>query len=91
LRNCRLSLFFHSQKQTGANIRSTEFNELLSHPHGNRAQIWIVGTGEQVNHIINGMYFKEMYVKEMTADRSQFSPLLPVPFAPGKYMSVLLR
>ena len=44
---------------------STEFNELLSHPYGDRAQIWIVGTREQVNHIIN-----EMYVKEMTADRS---------------------
>ena len=65
---------------------STEFNELLSNPHGDRAQIWIVGTREQVNHIIN-----EMYVKEMTADHSQFSPLVPVPFAPGKYMSVLIR
>jgi len=65
---------------------STEFNELLSHPHGDRTQIWIVGSREQVNHTIN-----EMYVKEMTADRSQFSPLLPVPFAPGKFMSVLLR
>ena len=65
---------------------STEFNELLSNPHGDRTQIWIVGTRAQVNHTIN-----EMYVKEMTTDRSQFSPLLPVPFAPGKFMSVLLR
>jgi hypothetical protein len=65
---------------------STEFNELLQNPHDHRTQIWIVGTREQVNHTIN-----EMYVKEMTNDRSQFSPLLPVPFAPGKYMSVLLR
>ena len=64
---------------------STEFNELLSDPHGERAQIWIVGSREQVNHIIN-----EMHVKQM-ADRSQFSPLLPVPFTPGKYMSLLLR
>jgi hypothetical protein len=65
---------------------STEFNELLSNPHGDRAQVWIVGTREQVNHIIN-----EMYVREMVTDRSHFSPLVPVPFAPGKYMSVLLR
>ena len=64
---------------------STEFNELLSNPHGERAQIWIVGSREQVNHIIN-----EMYVREM-ADRSQFSPLLPVPLTPDKYMSVLIR
>jgi hypothetical protein len=64
---------------------STEFNELLSNPYGERAQIWIVGTREQVNHIIN-----ELYVRQM-ADRSQFSPLVPAPFAQGKYMSVLLR
>ena len=65
---------------------STEFNELLSNSHDDRAQIWIIGSREQVNHIIN-----EMYVKQMITDRNQFSPLLPVPFAPGKYMSVLLR
>ena len=65
---------------------STEFNELLASPHGNRAQIWIVGTREQVNHIIS-----EMYVKQMTNDRNQFSPLLPAPFANGQYMTLLLR
>jgi len=65
---------------------STEFNELLANPHGDRTQIWIVGSREQVNHSIN-----EMYVKQIITDRSQFSPLLPVPFALGKYMSVLLR
>jgi hypothetical protein len=65
---------------------STEFNELLSNPDGDRAQVWIVGTRAQVNHIIN-----EMQVKQMITDRSQFSPVLPAPFAPGKYMSVLLR
>jgi hypothetical protein len=63
-----------------------EFNELLRNPHGDRAQVWIVGSREQVNHIIS-----EMYVKEMISDRSQFSPLLPVPISPGKYMSVLVR
>ena len=64
---------------------STEFDERLPNSYADRAQIWIVGTRKQVNHIIN-----EMHVREM-ADRSQFSPLLPVPFTPGKYMSVLLR
>ena len=64
---------------------STEFNELLREPHDDRAQIWIVGTREQVNHIIN-----EMYVKRM-ADRVQFSPVIPTPFASGRYMTLLLR
>ena len=63
----------------------TEFNELLREPHDDRAQIWIVGTREQVNHIIN-----EMYVKRM-ADRVQFSPVIPAPFANGRYMTLLLR
>ena len=69
---------------------STEFNERLPRPDGNqpygdRAQIWIVGTREQVNHIIN-----EMHVKQM-ADRSQFSPVIPAPFANGRYMTLLIR
>jgi hypothetical protein len=65
---------------------STEFNELLSNSDGERAQIWIVGTREQVNHIIS-----EMYVRQMITDRSQFSSAVPAPFAQGKYMSVLIR
>ncbi len=65
---------------------TSEFNELLSESLGNQAQIWIVGRRAQVNHIIS-----EMYVKEMITDRRQFSPLVPVPFAPGKFMSVMLR
>jgi hypothetical protein len=65
---------------------STEFNELLSDPHGDRVQIWIVGSRAQVNHTIS-----EMYVRQMITDRSQFSPMLPAPFAQGKYMSVLIR
>ena len=64
---------------------STEFNERLFNPYDDRAQIWIVGSREQVSHIVN-----EMHVRQM-ADRSQFSPLVPAPFAQGKYMSVLLR
>ncbi|MBW4464410.1 MAG: hypothetical protein KME07_03085 [Pegethrix bostrychoides GSE-TBD4-15B] len=65
---------------------STEFNERLPEPLGHQAQIWIVGTREQVNHVIS-----EMYVRQMITDRSQFSPMVPAPFSPGKYMSVLLR
>ncbi|MBW4466435.1 MAG: hypothetical protein KME07_13505 [Pegethrix bostrychoides GSE-TBD4-15B] len=65
---------------------STEFNERLPESLGHQAQIWIVGTQEQVNHIIS-----EMYVRQMITDRSQFSPMVPAPFAQGKFMSVLLR
>ncbi len=65
---------------------TAEFNELLNDPHDDRAQVWIVGSREQVNHIIS-----EMYVNQLITDRRQFSPLLPSPFSPGKYMSVLIR
>jgi hypothetical protein len=65
---------------------TSELNELLPGSLGDRAQVWIIGTREQVNHIIS-----EMYVKEMIRDRSEFSPMVPVPFAPGKFMSVMLR
>ncbi len=65
---------------------TSEFNELLPESLGDRAQVWIIGTREQVNHIIS-----EMYVNQLITDRHQFSPMVPVPFAPGKFMSVLLR
>jgi hypothetical protein len=65
---------------------STEFNELLNFPHDSRAQVWLVGSREQVQHLIN-----EMYVKRIITDRSQFSPPIPVPAISGKYMSVCMR
>lgn len=70
---------------------STEFNELLqcscgNQPHGDNSQIWVVGSREQVIHIIN-----EFYVKQVITDRSQFSPMIPAPLARGKYMTLLLR
>ncbi len=65
---------------------SSEFNELLQRPYGDEAQIWVVGSREQVNHIIN-----EFRVKQMITDRSQFSPLIPAPLAPGKYMALMMR
>ncbi|MCY7285817.1 MAG: hypothetical protein LH679_20770 [Cyanobacteria bacterium CAN_BIN43] len=65
---------------------STEFNELLPMTHGDKAQVWIVGSRDQVLHLIN-----EFYVKQIATDRVQFTPIVPAPFASGKYMSVLVR
>ena len=65
---------------------SAEFNELLQDPYANQPQIWVVGSREQVIHIIN-----EFYVKKVATDRSQFSPMIPAPLAPGKYMTLLMR
>ncbi len=79
---------------------STEFNELLptcrdeqpptefsGHKgHGDKTQIWIIGTREQVLHTIN-----EFYVKRIANDRVKFTPIVPAPFAAGKYMTVLER
>ena len=65
---------------------STEFNELLPISHGDKAQVWIVGSRDQVLHLIN-----EFYVKKIANDRVQFTPIVPAPFASGKYMSVLVR
>jgi hypothetical protein len=65
---------------------TTEFNELLPISHGDKAQVWIVGTREQVTHLMN-----EFYVKQIANDRLHFTPIVPAPFANGKYMSVLVR
>jgi hypothetical protein len=69
-----------------AKLMSTEFNELLQNPQIDQPQIWVVGSREQVNHIIN-----EFYVKQVITDRNQFSPMIPAPLAQGKYMTLLLR
>ncbi len=79
---------------------STEFNELLPifpeeqppteflgrQGHGDKTQIWIIGTREQVLHTIN-----EFYVKRIANDRVKFTPIVPAPFAAGKYMTMLER
>jgi len=54
--------------------------------HGDKAQVWIVGTRDQVIHLMN-----EFYVKKIASDRLKFTPIVPAPFASGKYMSVLVR
>ena len=65
---------------------TSEFNERLPIPPAEKAQIWIVGTREQVAQLID-----ECYVRKLASDRVQFTPIVPAPFAEGKYMSVLIR
>ncbi|HEY9661408.1 MAG TPA: hypothetical protein V6C65_23375 [Allocoleopsis sp.] len=70
---------------------TTEFNELLpgfhgEKPGGDKTQIWIIGTRDQVVHTMT-----EFYVKKIANDRVKFMPIMPAPFAAGKYMTVLLR
>jgi hypothetical protein len=65
---------------------TTEFNERLPLPPAGKVQIWIIGTREQVTHTIN-----EFYVKQLVKDRVHFTPIVPAPFAQGKFMSVLER
>ena len=65
---------------------TTELNELLPVSSAEKAQVWIIGSREQVNHLIN-----EFYVKNIANDRAKFTPIVPAPFAAGKYMSVLVR
>jgi hypothetical protein len=65
---------------------STEFNELLPVSHSDAAQIWIIGTRDQVTHLMN-----EFYVRKIASDRLKFTPIIPAPFATGKYMTVLER
>ncbi|WP_088893543.1 hypothetical protein [Leptolyngbya ohadii] len=70
---------------------NTEFNELLpisydEKMHDEKGQIWIIGSREWVAHQIN-----EFYVRRIATDRVQFTPIIPAPFARGKFMSVLER
>jgi hypothetical protein len=69
-----------------ANSMTTEFNELLPVPPAEKVQIWIIGTREQVKHTIN-----EFYVRQIASDRAHFMPIVPAPFAQGKFMTVLER
>ncbi len=65
---------------------TSEFSELLPVSPAEKAQVWIIGDRDQVLHLIN-----EFYVKRIATDRIQFTPIVPAPFADGKYMSVLVR
>ena len=65
---------------------NAELNQLLPVQADERAQIWIIGTRDQVIHLMN-----ECYVRKLASDRVQFTPIIPAPFASGKYMTVLVR
>lgn len=65
---------------------TAEFNDLLPVQTDDRAQLWIIGSRDQVEHLMN-----ECYVRKLVADRAQFTPIIPAPFAAGKYMTVLVR
>ncbi len=66
---------------------SSEIKALVrSHQGDSNAQIWIIGTRDQVIHLMN-----ELYVKKVATDRAQFTPIIPAPFSEGKVMSVLTR
>lgn len=65
---------------------NAELNEQLPVQTDDRAQVWIIGTRDQVIHMMN-----EFYVKRIATDRVQFTPIIPAPFATGKYMTVLVR
>ncbi|HEY9630914.1 MAG TPA: hypothetical protein V6C84_26775 [Coleofasciculaceae cyanobacterium] len=64
---------------------TTEFNELLPNHPADRPEVWIIGTRDQVTHLIN-----DFYVKKVTSDRARFTPIVPAPFAVGKYMTILV-
>ncbi|MBI4781814.1 MAG: hypothetical protein HY785_10900 [Oscillatoriophycideae cyanobacterium NC_groundwater_1537_Pr4_S-0.65um_50_18] len=65
---------------------TTEFNELLPVSSEDKAQIWIIGSREQITHLMN-----EFYVRNIASDRLLFTPIIPCPFANGKYMTMLER
>ncbi len=65
---------------------TTELNELLPTSAADKAQIWIIGTRDQVLHLMN-----ECYVRKLATDRVKFTPIIPAPFAKGKYMTMLER
>ena len=73
---------------------TTEFNELLPVSHEDKAQIWIIGSRAQVNDLINECYVRKLasdFLSETLRERVKFTPIVPVPFAAGKYMSILVR
>jgi hypothetical protein len=65
---------------------TSEFNELLPVASDEQVQVWIIGTRDQVVFTMN-----EFYVRRLASDRVQFTPIIPAPFATGKYMTVLVR
>ena len=73
---------------------TTEFNKLLPVSPEDKAQIWIIGSREQVKQLIDECYVRKLasdFLPETLRERVQFTPIVPAPFMPGKFMSVLVR
>jgi hypothetical protein len=73
---------------------STEFNELLPVSRDDAAQTWIIGTHDQVTHLMNEFYVRKIasdFPSETLRERVKFTPIIPTPFATGKFMTVLVR
>jgi hypothetical protein len=73
---------------------STEFNELLPVSHSDAAHIWIIGTRDQVTHLMNEFHVRKIagdFPSEILCERLKFTPIIPTPFASGKYITVLER
>jgi hypothetical protein len=65
---------------------NTTFSQLLPTVPEDKVPVWILGSRGAGQHTIN-----EFYVKQIANDRVKFTPIIPAPFAKGKYMSVLER
>lgn len=65
---------------------TSEFHELLSVSDDETVQIWIIGRRDRVAHTMN-----EFCAGKITADRMNFTPIVPTPLVKGKYMTILIR
>jgi hypothetical protein len=69
---------------------TSEFNRLLmgtfGETDGDKLRVWLIADREQVSFAIH-----EFVAKQIASDRSKFTPILPCPLMPGKYMSILVR
>ena len=73
---------------------TTEFNKLLPVSLEDKPQIWLIGSREQVQQLIDECYVRKLasdFPSETLRERVQFTPIVPAPFIPGKFMSVLVR
>ncbi|GAB4376347.1 MAG: hypothetical protein Kow00121_23250 [Elainellaceae cyanobacterium] len=73
---------------------TSEWNQQLPVAKDERAQIWIIGTRDQIVHLMNEFYVRKLatdFPSETLRERANFTPIIPAPFAAGKYMTVLVR
>jgi hypothetical protein len=94
LKEPRLKLFFTPNQRISEEKPMTSFNERLPVPPAEKAQVWIVGDRDQVAHLIDEFYVRRIatdFPSETLRERTKFTPIVPAPFAKGKFMSVLVR